>query len=586
MTMTFRQMSSLLGIEIDGLPLPADVESLLVRSTVSDHITQPDSFVLEFRDPSHDVLGRIGATVGKPVKLTCITGDDAGGAQLMVGEITAVETEFDATGSRTFVRGYDKSHRLMRGRGTEAWTNLTTSDAVNKIAGDAGIGTTAVEGTDIVYEQLAKPNVSDWEELTALARESGNLVAVRDGSLRFGPPTEADTGPDVGDATSQDPLQLTPATNLLRFRAVVSSAEQVSEARVRSWDYRNKQSVEGTAPATASLARIGSDPVTLAGSFGSPTITAVTVPYGSQAEVDSAAKALAERVGSRFVTLDGTAVGSHKLRAGTAVSLGLAGSPFEGKYVLTTTCHRFDSDEGYTTSFTVGSGSEDSLVGLTGGGGRGGGPDTGRFDGVVPAIVTDVRDPDDIGRVKVKFPWLADQYESDWARMTQPGAGPNRGMVFLPEVNDEVLVAFEHGDFRRPYVVGALYNGQDKPNLGDDLVDGSSGAVKRRGYISPKGSALVFLDEDTKEGIALLASDGSVRISLSTTDTTIKITSTGEIQIKGDGDVTVKAGGSLSLAAQTSVSIEAGTSLELKGATVKIHSDGPLTAEGTPIQLN
>ena len=77
----------------------------------------------------------------------------------------------------------------------------------------------------------------------------------------------------------------------------------------------------------------------------------------------------------------------------------------------------------------------------------------------------------DLARVKLKFPWLSDDYESEWARVAQLGAGHHRGAVWLPEVNDEVLVAFEHGDTRRPFVVGELYNGVDSP-LGDGLVDG------------------------------------------------------------------------------------------------------------------
>ncbi len=97
---------------------------------------------------------------------------------------------------------------------------------------------------------------------------------------------------------------------------------------------------------------------------------------------------------------------------------------------------------------------------------------------MVIGVVTAVDDPESLGRVKVKFPWLADDYESWWARVAQLGAGPDRGAVWLPEVNDEVLVAFEHGDTRRPYVVGGLCNGVDNPPFGDGLIDGSTGAVQ------------------------------------------------------------------------------------------------------------
>lgn len=90
----------------------------------------------------------------------------------------------------------------------------------------------------------------------------------------------------------------------------------------------------------------------------------------------------------------------------------------------------------------------------------------GRLYGVYPAVVTDVQDPDGQGRVKVRLPWTTDQdgdpYEN-WARLATLMAGPGRGTWFIPEPEDEVLVAFEAGDPRRPIVVGALWNGVDNP---------------------------------------------------------------------------------------------------------------------------
>ena len=81
--------------------------------------------------------------------------------------------------------------------------------------------------------------------------------------------------------------------------------------------------------------------------------------------------------------------------------------------------------------------------------------------------VSDAKDPQNSGRVRVKLPMLSDDYVSDWARTVYPGAGKDRGLVVVPEVGDEVLVAFEHGDMRRPYVLGGLFNGVDTPPSGE-----------------------------------------------------------------------------------------------------------------------
>jgi uncharacterized protein involved in type VI secretion and phage assembly len=112
---------------------------------------------------------------------------------------------------------------------------------------------------------------------------------------------------------------------------------------------------------------------------------------------------------------------------------------------------------------------------------------------VVIAQVSDANDPAKQGRVKLTFPWLSDDYVSDWARTLQPGAGKNRGAMVLPEVGDEVLVAFEQQDPQRPYVLGGLFNGIDTPNTKNiDVLDSGSGAINRRSFISRKDTASTF----------------------------------------------------------------------------------------------
>ena len=237
--------------------------------------------------------------------------------------------------------------------------------------------------------------------------------------------------------------------------------------------------------------------------------------------------------------------GNPQIRAGRAVSLSLVKAPFDGKYSVTSSRHTYEPETGYTVWFTV-SGSQDrSLYGLMTNGSGGGSAHGGAsppIRGVATAIVTDVNDPMDLGRVKLKFPWLSDSYVSDWARTVQLCAGKDRGGVMLPEVNDEVLVAFDQGDLRRPFVLGELHNGVDKPMLGDALVDPSTGAVRRRGFISKKGAGLVFLDDDGKEGVTLFTGDHQLRIALNKTGTTIKVDSNGKVEITAATDVTVKAG--------------------------------------------
>jgi uncharacterized protein involved in type VI secretion and phage assembly len=256
----------------------------------------------------------------------------------------------------------------------------------------------------------------------------------------------------------------------------------------------------------------------------------------------------------------------------------LAGRPFDGKYILTSTRHVYDPEDGYTTQFTVSGRQERSLLGLASGGGQSRNGVARPLPGVAIAKVTDVGDPENLGRVKLTLPWLADKYVTDWVRTVQPGAGADRGAVVLPEVDDEVLVAFEQGDARRPYVLGGLFNGVDTPRLGDRLIDPSTGAVNRRGFISRKGHCLVFLDGDGDEGVAVLSGDRGLRLSLNQSTMTLKLTSSGNVEIQGSRDVKIKAGGNLQL--------EATSAVEVKGMKVSITGSGPVEVKGNPIQLN
>jgi uncharacterized protein involved in type VI secretion and phage assembly len=139
-------------------------------------------------------------------------------------------------------------------------------------------------------------------------------------------------------------------------------------------------------------------------------------------------------------------------------------------------------------------------------------------------------------------------------------------------------VAFEHGDTRRPYVVGQLYNGVDKIPIGDGLIDGSSGAVKRRGFVSKLAHKLVFFDDDSKSGIAVSTGDNSLRISLNETKTTIKITADGKVEITGSQGVSIDSGADLKITATGK--------LELTGKGVKIDGGPQVEVSGGMIKLN
>jgi len=196
-----------------------------------------------------------------------------------------------------------------------------------------------------------------------------------------------------------------------------------------------------------------------------------------------------------------------------------------------------------------------------------------RIYGVVVGLVTNNRDPDGLGRLKVKFPWLNDEDESYWARVASPMAGSGRGFYALPEVDDEVLVVFEHGVVEYPYVIGALWNGKDKPPESN-----SDGKNNKRAYKSRSGHIIRFDDSSGGEKVEIIdknnnqividASKNQITIS---SQSDIKITSsTGKLVLSGLG-VEITSLADVKIQATANMDLEATAIASVKGALVKIN---------------
>lgn len=165
-------------------------------------------------------------------------------------------------------------------------------------------------------------------------------------------------------------------------------------------------------------------------------------------------------------------------------------------------------------------------------------PVAGRNFGLYVARVLDNVDPTDAARVKVQFPWEAGAGESNWAPVAMPHAGDGRGFYFIPEIGDEVLVAFEQGDPNRPVVLASLWNGNDKPpNEGLHGDEQSNNDIKR--IVTKSGNRFVMDDMEGKETI-VVATPQHIRISMFEGDQTLLIHSDGDINIHAGGTVHIK----------------------------------------------
>jgi len=197
-----------------------------------------------------------------------------------------------------------------------------------------------------------------------------------------------------------------------------------------------------------------------------------------------------------------------------------------------------------------------------------------RFYGVVVGIVTNNKDPDDLHRVKVRFPWLSNDVESHWARVAAPMAGKNRGAYFLTEVDDEVLVAFEHGQVDHPYVVGSLWNG--KYNAPESNADGEN---NHRTLRSRSGHVLRFNDKSGNETIEIIDKTGNNKVVIDSANNSITIEAKSDITIKSaTGKLTMQANG-IEMKSQMGVTVEAAQNMDLKANAI-------VTVKGAMIRLN
>jgi uncharacterized protein involved in type VI secretion and phage assembly len=586
--------SSQCDVEVMNAPLDPTVYGCLVAAEVASSLFVPSQFRLVFREMPANVLEPGGLQLATPVSISV----NAGGTTtaLINGEVTAVEVDYAPDGAFTVVRGMDKSHRLMRGTKTVAYPQMTASEVVTQLLDDAGLGPGTVSSTTNVHEWLTQANVSDWVFIQQLGALENYVAYVGSaGSFYFGPMADPTSAPPPVLTYSQVPhgAQLVKGANLVRLRATVTSAEQVPTVSVTGYDPSMAAPVVGVSPALPSTSQ-STDPRTLpaevAGELGATPFFDAGRPFDNEATAANRAASIAADIAGGLAELEGECLGNASVLAGQTISIGMAGMPFDGQYVVSAARHVFEPESGgYTTWFTVGGFRDRSMLALAGGGFAPGpaGPSVG---GLVIGVVSDNSDDQQQGRVKVTFPWLSDSYVSAWARTVQIGASKaGSGFLWLPEVGDEVLVGFDRGDIDHPYVLGNLYNGVVLPQPAPSI----DSVVSNRRIASRARHVVQFDDGPDVSAITIQTGSQTCTVKMDDQQQSITVTAQGQVvvqsgsngmSISSDGDITISAGGSLSLQG-ANVSVSSNGSLGLQGSDVSVSGDGSVSVSGPSISL-
>lgn len=572
--MTERAYAAEPVVAFDGTVLPEQWGERLVAAGVATATGAPATAWLRFRDPEHRLLSGARVEVGTAVTVSVTAARQRSRTPLFDGEVTGLEKEVGPDGAFTTVRASDRGHRLTRGRRVAAYVETTVAEVVAQAAARHGLRAGRVEGAGGRVRHLSQPNLTDWELLTHLADQQGLHLAVEGGTVELCRLAPASKAPPSSTGADRSPYVLQYGVNLLSLRTGVSSAGQVGgEVEVRGWDEAAKSPVTARVSATASeRIRPGTTPTELGKAFGDrPGLLVAGRPYTTASQVDAAARALADETAAAMTDLEATVAGTPELRAGVPFTVSGTGAPFAGQYTATACLHTFDGEHGFLTRVRVGAlpppvvPPPPPLCGT----------------GVAVGIVTDVREPGQgqRGAVRLRLPWLSQEYVTDWVRTVQWG-GAEGGGVVSPETGDEVLVGFEHGRLDRPYVLGGLYNGVDAPtDHGLPLIDAGTGRVNRRSVTSRAGDRLELLSAtEGPQGVRLKSGDGKLIAHLDRKETVISFEA-GEpgkgvsVRLDGrSGTVTIDAG-------KGKVVVEAGT-VEVKGNDVTLTGQN-VTVEGT-----
>ena len=544
------QLLTQMAIKLNGADAPATLMDHLLDVSVENSLHLPGVATLVLHDPSLYWIDYDDLLPGKSLQV--LVKVERQETLLFDGEIVEIEPRFAEGTHELVIRAFDRLYKLLRGQQVRSFVNMSDADIIRKIAGEVGLSA-KVGSASIVYPYVFQNNESNLAFLQKRAAALGFLLYVKEKTLYCEP---LDTSAKI--------VAIEWRKDLHEFYPRLTTMGQIDTVNVRGWDPAQKQAITGQASKKDGAPKVGQ--VSQAFMMGGQTLVADR-PIRNQSVADELAKAVANQVAGRFIEAEGLCDGTPSLLAGVSVQIRGVGNRFSGKYFVTNTVHIYNPREGYMTRFTISAHHPSTLFSFLN--------EEEKVEmqpGLAIGLVTDNNDPLGQGRVKVKYPWLTEDHASDWARVVAVGAGNQRGIQFLPEVNDEVLVGFEMGDIHCPYVLGGLWNGKD--NLPKKDVTSSSG-VQQRLIRSRTGHMITLDDSEGGGGITIEDSAGN-KLAVDTQQNKLTITVKGDIELNAQGNLTLKANENLTLQAQGQAQLKGTMGIQVDGGAATVDVKGSM----------
>jgi phage protein D/phage baseplate assembly protein gpV len=457
-------------VEADGVDFTAEDLHALGAVRVQQRLSLPTLCELTFFDPPGSLAGATRLVPGTGLRVLIAEQQEP----LFVGQVTAIEHGYtSARGRELRVRGYDLLHQLRKRQSVRAHVQVTTRDLAQELVADLGLTVQATEPGPL-WPRLIQHRQSDLELLQEVAERCGLYLALRGNVLHL--LTLQGSGEIV-------PLAL--GATLLEARIEINSDTVCRTVAAAGWDPSRIETHEGQ----ASFARVGravAAEVIPARVGGDSKRELVDEETPSDDHASGIAQAELDLRTAQEVTLSGVAQGDTRLRPGTLVEVTGVDDTVAGRYVLSAITHTIDARKGFLSEISSYPPAPRPRA---------------RSSVAAPGVVTQIDDPERLGRVRVSLPTYSN-IETDWMGVLSAGAGAGKGFMTLPDIGDHVLVLFAHEDPGQGVVLGGLYGVQEPPDVG---IDG--GIVRRYTLLTPGGQRIRL--DDGQQTIRLENSGGS-----------------------------------------------------------------------------
>ena len=531
---------------------------------------------------------------GNIVEIRAVSSELPVGVPIFTGQIATIETRYNqTTGLRSVVRAYDAGQRMLATTNTRGIPYSTYAEIVELIAAEHELDALAFP-TTVVYDSVVQSNETDWDFLVRLAREVGYVMYISIDpvigipTLRFQPATPAEEAPPaLGEAALPLAFEIGDE-RIMSLTATVSGTGLSTVGSARGWDQTLGDPAIGEGIVEDDTTAILLQPEIFSAELGGEGQRVTLSKLNpNEAATETASEAYSSRLAAAYANVEIELRGNPAALPMEALSLLHAGA-LSGDYTITASIHEYlPQDFGYRTHVTC-SGREDrSLAGLGDAAESPGG-----FQGVYPAVVVDVEDPEQMGRVLLSFPWLDIEYVSPWARVVQAGAGELTGWQVMPEPTDEVLVAFANGQLDTPYVLGGLYSEERQP--GSPWEEVIEGVPMQRVYTSRDGHQIIFDDSPENSSLTLNTTFGaSCMIRMSPEEGILITTIEGQpITINSEAEVTVNADGAVLINAsevtingEGAVTIAAEGEMSITASSLNFESEGEISMSAPAISI-